>query len=69
MSLGHTLGMVLGAIAAMLAAFLTVDPNPDGAEVNRALAGLSVALMAGSLFLLHNYPAEVTTSPPQPPSS
>ena len=65
----HSIGIALGAIAVALAAFLQVDPNPDGDAVNRALAGLAAAFMAASVLLLHYYPTEVSGSPQPPPPS
>jgi hypothetical protein len=63
----HGAGIALGALAGALTAFLTVDPNPDGAAVNRALAGFAVAALAGSMYLLHYYPAEAVAPVPSPP--
>ncbi len=64
MTLGHTIGIALGAIAAMLAAFASLAPTDVAARYATALAA---ACAAGSTYLQYQYPPGAVASPTSGP--
>lgn len=69
MTLGHSIGVGLGVIAAMLGAFLAAGGT--GTTYDRILAAIMAAFAAGSTFLQYEYPSGpvIPSPPPLPPSS
>lgn len=59
MSLGHTIGMALGALAAIVAAFLAAAPALLPEPYNQLALGLVAAFSTGSVYLQRAYPAGV----------